>query len=170
MYKMNPGRSDKESGASGKKRVQEASTPSEALLYKKNPGRSGREVDASSKKRAQEASTPSEAERSKKAKIPQYIYILLYTEGGPYSEEFVPEILGVYSSKTLAMQNAKVAFEDRSNGFYKNGEFTEPDIFEETDDNTESIVDEGILLFQKDREGDWNKISLKKKLLDEPLF
>lgn len=60
------------------------------------------------------ASTPSEAERSKKAKISQYTYILLYTEGRPCSEEFVLDIIGVYSSKTLATQNAKVAFEDRS--------------------------------------------------------
>lgn len=147
MYKMNQERSDKESDASGKKRVPEASTTSEALLYKKNPGRSSREVDASSKKRAQEASTPSEAERSKKAKLPQYIYILLYTEGGPYSE-VTSETIGVYSSKTLALQNAKVAFEDRSNGFYKNGEFTEPDIFDDADDdNTESIGDDGVVFF-----------------------
>jgi hypothetical protein len=68
------------------------------------------------------------------------------------------------------IQNAKVAFEDRSNGFYENGEFTEPDIFDDADDNTESIGDEGIVLLQEDREGDWSKISLKKKLLDEPIY
>jgi hypothetical protein len=170
MFKIDPGRSDKESGVSRKKRAQEASTPNEALLYKKNPGRSDREAGASERKRAQETSTPSEVERSKKAKIPQYIYILLYTEGGPYREEFEPEIIGVYSCKTLAIQNAKVAFEDNSNGFYINGEFTEPMVFDEIDDSTESIGDEGDVLFQKDREGEWNKISLKKKELDESIY
>jgi hypothetical protein len=174
MYKMNPGRGDKESGAFGKKQAEEAtSTSSEALMYKKNPGLSSREATAggaSSKKRAQEASTPSEAEKSKKAKIPQDIYILLYTEGGPYREDFVPEIIGVYSSKTLAIQNAKIAFEDKSYGSYINGDFTEPMVFDKTDDNTESIGDEGDVLFQKDREGDWNKISLRKKELDEPIY
>jgi hypothetical protein len=134
-----------------------------------NMGLSNKESGVSGKKRAPEASTPSEAKTSKKAKIPQYIYILLYTEGGPYCDDFILEILGVYSSKTLAIENAKIAFEDKSNGFYKNGEFTEPEIFEETDDNTESIGDEGVVLLQKDQEGDWNMISLGKKQLDVPI-
>ena len=69
-------------------------------MYKKNPGRSDKEAGASGKKRAKETSTPSEAERSKKAKIPQNIYILLYTEGGPYSE-VTPEIIGVIHPKHL---------------------------------------------------------------------
>jgi hypothetical protein len=52
-----------------------------------NMGRSSKESSASGKKRAQEAGTSSEAEQTRKrAKIPQGIYILLYTgEGGPYS-------------------------------------------------------------------------------------
>jgi hypothetical protein len=50
-----------------------------------NMGRSNPESGASGKKRAQEVSSFSEAEQtSKRAKIPQGIYILLYTEGGPY--------------------------------------------------------------------------------------
>jgi hypothetical protein len=57
--------------------------------------RSDKEAVASGKKRAKEASTPSKAERSKKAKIPQYIYIVLYTEGGPY-REVISEIIGLY--------------------------------------------------------------------------
>jgi hypothetical protein len=50
-------------------------------MYKMNPERSDKE-SRSSKKSIVETSIPSEAEKSKKAKIPQYIYILLCTEGG----------------------------------------------------------------------------------------
>jgi hypothetical protein len=54
-------------------------------------------------------------------------------------------------------------------GFYKNVEFTEPMSFEETDDNTECIGDEDVVLLQKDMEGDWKEISLTKRQLDEPI-
>jgi hypothetical protein len=174
---MNPGRGDKESGAFGKRRAEEAtSTSSEAsLMAKKNPGLSNREAGASSKKQAEEASTPSEAEKSKKAKIPQYIYILLYEEGGLHSVA-TKEIIGVYSSETLAKQNAKMAIDGRSNGFYINGKFKKPSVSVATNDYTGSGSDEDdeddegegcCLFFQSDRKGEFNKISLLKKGLDE---
>jgi hypothetical protein len=143
--------------ASGKKRAQEARTYGEA------------ERTTSSEA---ERTASSEAETSKKANIPQSIYVILYTEGGS-CPEFKPEIIGLYSSKTLAIQSAKVAFENKTYGKYQNGGWTEPRFFEKTKDNTERVGDEGILLFQEDREDYWQKISIEKKQLDvtnSPLF
>lgn len=105
----------------------------------------------------------------RKAPPVQLVYVLIYAEGGPYREEFDPEVVGVYSSKQLAVDNSKRAFEARTN-FYENGSFTEPQIFDETKDNTSTIGEEGrILLYQKDREGDWSKLSIEVKQLDQPV-
>jgi hypothetical protein len=145
---------------------------------KKNQGGRSKEAGALGQKRAKETSTPGEAEKSKKAKIPQYIYILLYHEGGLHSITY-KEIIGVYSSETLAKQNAKIVFDDRSNGFYINGEFKTPvvsvttdDYFgdSDSDDGDEDDEDEGDCLFVlSDRKGEFKKISLLKKGLDEPI-
>jgi hypothetical protein len=130
-----------------------------------NMGRSNPELGAFGNKRAQEVCSSSRVEQtSKRAKIPQGIYILLYTEGGPYCPDFIPEILGLYSSKTRAIQDAKVAFEKRSNGCYKNGGWRE-DMANHVD-NTESIGDVGSVFLMRDMEGYWYRISLGKKQID----
>lgn len=114
-----------------------------------------------------QAPTASGSSSKRKKAPPTFVYILVYMEGGPYREEFEPKIPGAFSSKQLAMENAKRTFETYSDGFYIDGAFTEPDIFDKTQDNTNTIGESGVLLYQKDREGEWKKLSLVTKQLDE---
>ena len=46
--------------------------------------------------------------------------------------------------------------------FFRNGKFTEPDIFEETVDNSKKIGDRGIVFKQRDMEGDEVYVSLEQ--------
>lgn len=95
----------------------------------------------------------------------KYVFVLLHTEGGLY-QATEAKVVGVYSSKQLAVDGAKIKFEELSSGCYKDGTWTEPEIFEEVMENTSEPDDNGPLLRQVDQEGAWSEISLQKLPLD----
>jgi hypothetical protein len=101
----------------------------------------------------------------------QYMFVLLWKSGGPYREEDA-KVVGVYSSKKLAVEGAKVKFEVLSNGCYKDGRWTEPHIFEKVVDSTSDANGQGddiVLLKQVDQEGEYEQLNLQKLRLDEPI-
>ena len=101
----------------------------------------------------------------------QYAYLVVLTEDNPY-EPARRQTVGMYSTKELAISNARKAFEAHSNGFFHDGKFTEPEIFEETIDNSKKMGDsffqEECVYLQRDMEGDEVSVSLEKVALDQP--
>ena len=93
----------------------------------------------------------------------------MYTRASRYADPVDPEILGVYTSRKAAVENAKITFGLLSGGCYENGVFTRSDKLEEAVDNTTTLEDEGTLLYQCDHRGSTNAISLAKKILDGDL-
>jgi hypothetical protein len=101
----------------------------------------------------------------------QYMFVLLWKSGGPYREKDA-KVVGIYSSKKLAVEGAKIKFEVLSNGCYKDGRWTEPHIFEKVVDSTSDANGQGddiVLLKQVDQEGEYEQLNLQKLLLDEPI-
>lgn len=109
---------------------------------------------------------------------PQWMFVLLHEEGGAHRESSA-NIVGVYSTISLAADGAKKRFETLSHGCYENGRFIEPELFETVVDNTSKIRDgeddgdgddggfTSEMLYQEDREGAWVKLSVQKILVDE---
>lgn len=98
-----------------------------------------------------------------------WVYVLLHKEGGPYrSPDF--SAIGAYTCLPSALEGARRKFESLSHGFYKDGAFTEPEIFEETFDDTRleavDVGGEDRLLYQEDMEGEWSEICLTKLVLE----
>lgn len=98
-----------------------------------------------------------------------YMFVLLSQAGGPYRDTEV-NVVGVYSTKQLAIDGAKKKFEESSDGFYKDGSFDENKCLkylESFDDHTADVEDSGTMLRQQDQEGCWEEIFLQKTQLDE---
>lgn len=96
------------------------------------------------------------------------MYLVTAKEYGAYREDD-DHTIGLYSTKKLALENARVAFEQQfSNDFFQEGAFTEPEIFETAEDNSKTIGDEGIIYEQCDQEGEGARITLEKIVVDKP--
>lgn len=112
----------------------------------------------------------SPSKKNKSMVTSQFVYTLVYTEGGPGSNKSPGSdvIVGLYSSPKSAIKYAKLAFEEKSGGSYKNGKFTKTNkTLEKTVDNTKTISEGGgILLLQKDLQGSWKQMSVEKRELD----
>uniref|UniRef100_A0A6V4VIV0 Uncharacterized protein n=1 Tax=Prymnesium polylepis TaxID=72548 RepID=A0A6V4VIV0_9EUKA len=96
----------------------------------------------------------------------QHVYLVTLVESNPY-ERARSQTVGMYSTKELAISNARAAFEAHSNGFFRNGKFTEPDIFEQTVDNSKKMGNQGVVFMQRDMEGDEVRVSLEQVALDK---
>ena len=80
-----------------------------------------------------------------------------------------PEVqtVGTFSSKALAIKNARAAFQDNSHGCFVNGAFTDPNAFEDTQDNSGTIGESGVVFMQRDQEGQEVSVSLQTVTLDK---
>ena len=139
-------------------------------LHNSLPSKKKRSVESSSSDNVASSNEKRKENATDTAKI-QYMFILLWKSGGPYREKDA-KVVGVYSNKTLAVEGAKIKFEDLSNGCYKGGRWTEPYIFEKTVDKTTGANDQDddiVLLKQVDHDGEYEQINLQKILLDEPI-
>jgi len=133
------------------------------------PKRSKRKQEVDQKGKVGKAAASSKAKRQKKTSAAEKkMYLVRAEEYGNYRDD-EHHTIGFYSTKKLALENARVAFEEQfSNGFFQDGEFTEPDIFEIAEDNSKTIGDEGIIYHQCDQEGDGEKITLESIVVDKP--
>ena len=84
------------------------------------------------------------------------------------------QTVGAFSSKALAIKNARAAFQDNSCGNFVNGAFTEPErdfmephAYEDTQDDSGTIGDSGVVLMQRDMEGHEVSVSLQTVTLDK---
>jgi len=106
--------------------------------------------------------------------VQQSVFVLVHSEGGPYCDTNT-NVVGVYSTKKLAVQGAKIRFEELSGGCYEDGRFREPGIFEEVVDNTTDLRDDDddvgalTLFYQLDQEGAYSQLVLQKSPFDEIL-
>lgn len=102
------------------------------------------------------------------------MYLVKAEEYGPYREETTHTTIGIYSTKKLALTNARVAFEEKfSNGRFQDGKFTEPprSFDEEQEDDSKNVTgEEGstVVYHQCDAEGDGEKITMEKIAVDQP--
>ena len=87
------------------------------------------------------------AAEPRQAKL-QYVYLVTLTQRNPY-ESSRRQTVGMYSTKELAISNARKAFETHSNGFFRDGKFTEPDIFEQTLDNSKKKMGESGVVYKE---------------------
>jgi hypothetical protein len=75
--------------------------------------------------------------------------------------------VGVYDTKKTALKQAKIKFEELSHGCYEEGAFPHPENFEETLDNCATVGDKGVVLLQRDMEGEEEKVEIQKMPLIE---
>ena len=94
------------------------------------------------------------------------VYLVPLEERRPY-DGTTTKTVGLYSTKALAIRNAQAAFEEHSNGFFKGGRFTEPEIFDRAEDNSRTIGDSGVLFLQQDREGERVSVTLEQVAIDQ---
>lgn len=125
------------------------------------------------KRKNESGKTGKEASSSKHQKSggSTVLYLVRAEEYEEYREN-EGHTIGIYSSKKLALENARIAFEEQfSGGFFQNGKFSEPDLFEVTQDNSKTVTGaEGsnVIYEQCDQEGDGSKITLEKINVDKP--
>jgi hypothetical protein len=100
-------------------------------------------------------------------KTTSYCWVLIATSSGPYRETTDVSVVGVYGTKEIALKQAKIKFEELSHGCYEEGAFLQPDIFEETLDNCATVGDKGVVLLQRDMEGEEEKVEIQKMPLIE---
>jgi hypothetical protein len=79
----------------------------------------------------------------------------------------VVSVVGVYDTKKTALKQAKIKFEGISHACYEEGAFLRPEDFEETLDNCATVGDKGVVLLQRDMEGEEEKVEIQKMSLIE---
>ena len=124
----------------------------------------GKQDAGSSKSKRQKTKSPAKKKKGTSASM----YLVRAEEYGDYRDN-EQHTIGFYTTKELALENARVAFEEQfSNGFFQHGKFTEPQIFDIAEDNSKTIGDEGTIYHQCDQEGDGVEITLESIVVDEP--
>jgi hypothetical protein len=99
-------------------------------------------------------------------KTTTFCWVLLATSEGPQRSTEVT-VVGVYGTKETALKQAQIKFEEMAHGFYENGAFIEPEIFEETFDRCPTVGDTGIVLLLRDKEDEVEKVEIQKMPLIE---
>lgn len=103
-----------------------------------------------------------------KKKEHKFVYRVMAEEYDSYRETELTTS-SLYSAKKLALENARIAFEEQfSSGCFVQGEFAEPDILEIAEDNSKTIGDEGISYHMCDMEGVGAQVTLEAMIVDEP--
>lgn len=104
-----------------------------------------------------------------------YVYVVTGVEHGAYREDDTS--MGFYSTKKLALENAKKIFEKKSVVYQnyldeKKDRGDDDDSYSEGktwDENSMTGKDQGLIYDDADEEGDGFKVLLRKMVVDEPL-
>jgi hypothetical protein len=110
---------------------------------------------------------PKPAKRQKTASSMMYLVVMheSYSSGDPLE----PKIVGVYSSKELALSNARSVFE-RHSYYFEDGGFNEEaeEKLEEKEDNALTVGDSGMIYYELSHEGDELTVTMNKVGSDKP--
>jgi hypothetical protein len=107
------------------------------------------------------------AKRQKTSSSMMYLVVMFesYSSGDPLE----PRVVGVYSSKELALANACSVFE-RHSYYFEDGHFNEEaeEKLVEKADNAATVGDSGKIYYELSHEGDELSITLNKVASDKP--
>jgi hypothetical protein len=110
---------------------------------------------------------PKPAKRQKTSSSMMYLVVMheSYSSGDPLE----PKIVGVYSSKELALANARSVFE-RHSYYFEDGGFNEEaeEKLEEKEDNALTVGDSGKIYYELSHEGDELTVTMNKVASDKP--
>jgi hypothetical protein len=110
---------------------------------------------------------PKPAKRQKTSSSMMYLVVMheSYSSGDPLE----PKIVGVYSSKELALANARSVFE-RHSYYFEDGGFNEEaeEKLADQEDNALTVGDSGKIYYELSHEGDELTVTMNKVASDKP--
>jgi hypothetical protein len=109
------------------------------------------------------------AKRQKTATPSSMMYLVVMHESYSSGDPLEPKIVGVYSSKELALANARSVFE-RHSYYFEDGHFNEEaeEKLEEKEDNAATVGDNGKIYYELSHEGDELTVTMNKVASDKP--
>jgi hypothetical protein len=110
---------------------------------------------------------PKPAKRQKTSSSQMFLVVMheSYSSGDPLE----PKIVGIYSSREMAMDNARAVFE-RHSYYFEDGGFNEEaeEKLEEKEDFSATVGDSGKIYYELSHEGDELTVSMNKVASDKP--
>jgi hypothetical protein len=97
------------------------------------------------------------------------MWLVMMHESYSSGPSLEPKIVGVYSSKELALANARSVFE-RHSYYFEDGHFNEEaeEKLEEKEDNAATVGDSGKVYYELSLEGDELSVTMNKVASDKP--